>query len=97
MAVNSRKASKSARAKVDYEQMFYKGVEQMIAEGKYQSTFREFVDRFAPGFPGRPKCILDDIAIRVEERLGYMIRTKCTGNSPVRVGQERGFKLVRLT
>jgi len=65
MAVNSRKASKSARAEVDYKQMFYKGVEQMIAEGKYQSTFWEFVDRFAPGFNGKVKCIFDDITIRV--------------------------------
>ena len=29
MAVNSRKASKSARAEVDYEQMFYKGEERL--------------------------------------------------------------------
>jgi len=94
MAVNSRKASKSARAEVDYEQMFYKGVEQMIAEGKYQSTFREFVDRFAPGFNGRAKCVLDDITYRVEERLGRTIQTRTAKNFPLKFGNETGFRII---
>ena len=96
MAVNSRKASKSARAEVDYEQMFYKGVEQMIANGEKQSTFREFIERFTPGFPGRPKYIMDDIAVRAEEMLGYVIRTKTSDSTAVRVSGERGFRLVKI-
>lgn len=96
-AVNTRKTTKAARGEPNYEQMFYSGIEQMIAEGKYQSTFREFVDRYAPGFPGRPKCILDDIAIRVEERLGYMIQRVTSGTCPVKICGERGFRLFKIT
>ena len=95
-AVNSRKASKSARAEVDYEQMFYKGVEQMIANGEKQSTFREFIERFAPGFNGKAKCVLDDITYRVEERLGYIIQTRTGNKTALRIGTETGFRLNKL-
>ena len=95
-AVNTRRAAKAARGEPNYEQMFYLGIEQMIAEGKLQSTFREFIERFAPGFQGRPKYVMDDIAIRVEERLGYTIQTKTVGNTPIRISNERGFKIIKL-
>ena len=95
-AVNTRKASKSARAEVDYEQMFYKGVEQMIANGEKQSTFREFIERFAPGFNGKAKCVLDDITYRVEERLGYIIQTRTGNKTALRIGTETGFRLNKL-
>ena len=95
-AVNSRKTTKAARGEPNYEQMFYSGIEQMIANGEYQSTFREFIERFAPGFPGRPKYIMDDIAVRAEEMLGYVIRTKTSDSTAVRVSGERGFRLVKI-
>ncbi len=85
-----------ARGEPNYEQMFYSGIEQMIAKGKLQSTFREFIERFAPSFQGRPKYVMDDIAIRVEERLGYTIQTKTVGNTPIRISNERGFKIIKL-
>lgn len=96
IAVNTRKVSKAGRDGVNYEQMFYSGIEQMIAEGKLQSTFREFVDRFAPGFNGKAKYVLDDITVRVEERLGYTVQTKTSSGSAVKVDDGRGFRLVRL-
>ncbi len=95
-AVNTRRAAKAARGEPNYEQMFYSGIEQMIAEGKLQSTFREFIDRFAPSFQGRPKYVMDDIAIRVEERLGYTIQTKTSNSSAVKVDGDRGFRLTKL-
>jgi len=97
MAVNTRKTNKSARGEVDYERMFYKGVEEMIAEGKYQSTFREFVQRFAPTYNGKAKCIFDDITIRIEERLGYTIQTRTSNNNPIKFESERGFRLYKLS
>ena len=96
MAVNSRKLSKAGKAEIDYEQMFYKGVEQMIANGEKQSTFREFVDKYAPGFNGKAKYVLDDITVRVEERLGYIVQTKTSSGGAVKVDEGRGFRLVRL-
>lgn len=85
-----------ARGEPNYEQMFYSGIEQMIAKGKLQSTFREFIERFAPSFQGRPKYVMDDIAIRVEERLGYTIQTKTSNSSAVKVDGDRGFRLTKL-
>lgn len=76
--------------------MFYLGIEQMIANGEEQSTFREFVDKYAPSFQGRPKYVMDDIAIRVEERLGYTIQTKTSNSSAVKVDGDRGFRLAKL-
>ncbi len=96
-AVNTRRASKSARAEVNFEQMFYSGIEQMIANGESQSTFREFVRKYAPGFNGRAKCVIDDITARVEEKLGYTIQTMTSNCSAVKLGTERGFRLVNIS
>lgn len=95
-AVNTKRAAKSASSMPNYEQLFYSGVEQMIANGEKQSTFRGFVDRYVPGFNGKPKCLLDDITIMAENKLGYTIQTHTVGNAPVRIMNERGFKLVKL-
>ncbi len=95
-ALNTRKLAKSGRTEVNYEQMFYDGIEKMIAEGETQSTFREFTQRFAQGFQGRAKCILDDITFRVEEKLGHTIQCQTSGSHGVKIGGERGFRLVKL-
>ncbi len=95
-AVNSKRAAKSANGVPNYEQLFYSGIEQMIANGEKQSTFREFVERYAPGFPGRAKFVFDDISPRVENNLGYVIQTKTSDNAPVRFSKERGFRLIRF-
>lgn len=97
VAVNSRRAQKRAKAEVNYEQLFYSGIEQMIAEGTYQSTFREFVERFAQGFSGKAKCVLNDITLRVEERLGYTIQSSTSDSCPVKISRERGFRLIKLS
>lgn len=96
-ALNTRKLAKSSRSEVNYEQMFYDGIEKMIANGETQSTFREFTQRFAQGFQGRAKCILDDITARVEEKLGYTIQTTTSGSSAVKIGTERGFRIISLS
>ena len=96
MAVNSRRAQKRAKAEVNYEQLFYSGIEQMIAEGTYQSTFREFVERFAQGFSGKAKCILDDISPRTELNLGYVIQTSTKNDGAVKILGDRGFRLLKF-
>ena len=96
MAVNSRRAQKRAKAEVNYEQLFYSGIEQMIAEGTYQMTFREFVGRFAKDFDGKPKYVLDDISPRAEACLGYIIQTNTAGNAAVKVSGDRGFRLIKF-
>lgn len=93
-AVNTRKTTKAARGEPNYEQMFYSGIEQMIANGEYQSTFREFIERFAPGFNGKAKCVLDDITLRIEERFGYTIQTRTAKNFPLKFGNETGFRII---
>ena len=45
---------------------------------------------------GKAKYILDDIALRVEERLGYTVQTKTSNGSAVRIDGDRGFKLDKL-
>ncbi len=95
-AVNSRKVARGGQVQPNYEQMFYAGIEQMIAEGRYQATFREFVGRFAPGFNGKAKYVMNGIAIRVEEHLGYVIQAQTASGSPFRFDGERGFKLFKL-
>lgn len=95
-AVNSRRAQKRAKAEVNYEQLFYSGIEQMIAEGTYQMTFREFVGRFAKDFDGKPKYVLDDISPRAEACLGYIIQTNTAGNAAVKVSGDRGFRLIKF-
>lgn len=96
VAVNSRRAQKRAKAEVNYEQLFYSGIEQMIAEGTYQSTFREFVERFAQGFSGKAKCILDDISPRTELNLGYVIQTSTKNDGAVKILGDRGFRLLKF-
>ncbi len=95
-AINSRRAQKKGRSEVDYEQMFYSGIEQMIAEGTYQMTYREFVEKYAQGFQGRVKCVLDEIAFRVEENLGYVIQMRSTKNFPLKIGTETGFRIFKF-
>lgn len=96
MAMNTRKTLRQSSDGQSFDKLFYDGVEQMIAEGKYQSTFNEFVERFAPGYDGRVKCILDEIAIKVEERLGYVIQLCTSGKCPVKIHGERGFRIIKL-
>lgn len=77
--------------------MFYLGIEQMIANGEKQSTFREFVDKYAPSFQGRAKCVFDDIALRVEERLGYIVQTRTINQNRIKFEGECGFRLAKLS
>ena len=99
IAMNSRRVAKPSKAAPNYAEMFYNGIEMMIANGESQSTYREFISTYAPSFNvnGKSKYVIDDITPRVEERLGYTIQTSTSSNSPIKIGTERGFRLIRLT
>ncbi len=92
-AVNLRKLTKPfSKGLVDYEQQFIDGVKDLLADGKSaQISFREFVQRYAPTFTGKAKCVLDDVTRELSEKYGIRIYTS-TGKSEVRVGTERGFR-----
>lgn len=97
-AVNLRKLTKPfSKGLVDYEQQFIDGVKDLLADGKSaQISFREFVQRYAPTFTGKAKCVLDDVTRELSEKYGIKIQALTTGGSPVRINGERGFKCSRV-
>ena len=96
-AVNFRKLTKPySKGVVDYKQQFVDGVIDLLSDGKTaQISFSEFVQKYAPTFDGKAKCVLDDVAKELSKKHGIVIQTTTTGNSPIRVDGSRGFKCCR--
>lgn len=96
-AVNFRKLTKPySKGVVDYKQQFVDGVIDLLSDGKTaQISFSEFVQKYAPTFDGKAKCVLDDVAKELSKKHGIVIQTTTTGKSPIRVDGSRGFKCCR--
>lgn len=96
-AINDRKLmkSKTSTESPNFTAIFYDGILDMLDRGESKMSFREFVQRYAPAFKGRPKYIFDDLTVRLEESQGVMICTS-SGRAEKRINGERGFELVPL-
>ena len=96
-AVNFRKLTKPySKGVVDYKQQFVDGVIDLLSDGETaQISFSEFVQKYAPTFDGKAKCVIEDVAKELSKKHGIVIQTTTTGNSPIRVNGSRGFKCCR--
>lgn len=93
-AVNSRKLFKPKnKGVVDYDSQFIDGVRDLLSDSNSaQMSFADFVQKYAPTFTGKPKCILDNVARELSTAYGIIVETSTPGGSPVRVGNDRGFR-----
>ena len=93
-AINTHKLSKGGRRTApNYNQLFLAGCKDLLSKGIYQSSFQDFTAAYAPDFGGKPSCVFGDINATLEEQTGYFIQL-LAGKSEVRIGGQRGFRLV---
>ena len=94
-AINAHKLSSKGSRKTapNYNQLFLAGCKDLLSRGIYQSSFKDFLAAYAPDFGGKPSCTFGDINATLEEQTGYFIQL-LAGKSEVRIGGQRGFRLV---
>ena len=94
-AVNYRKLSKAKLqgSHDDYEKLFICGVKRLLstAGSPAQISFKDFVERYAPGFTGKPKLMLDALSEQLLKEHRIVVKTS-TGKSEIRVNGDRGFR-----
>lgn len=98
IALNQKRVAKAtSKATPNFNELYFNGIAKMLANGETQSTFNNFKSLYAPTHPGRAKCVLDEICPRVEEEFGVTIQTSTSGSNGVRMGTERGFRLIPIS